>query len=357
MNKRYLSLVSVIVSLIMLVAACAPAAPPAIAPTQPPAKAGETPSKAPGPPAEMKIGGVVAYDLVAPTLLSIQKGFFKEDNLDVKEFPMGPGPRVNEMLMAKETDFMDNSSLPALIAVDKGVSLKIVATVMSGGYFALWVRSDLKDKVKSVKDLKGLKLGTTGPGSGTWTTTMFYLKKAGFSEKDVEWVTISDPSPAAWLSALKTKSIDTVATWPVLVPYLQAEGLAFPLIDIHNREVLKEYIPSGNLTPMVVVTRQDVIDRNPQLVQRRVDVEKRALQFIASHSAREVAEASAPQMKMDVEIATRIMEQQRQNYSPDGRISKSGIEAEIDIAFQAGVLSKRLKYEDVVDTRFAGTVQ
>lgn len=343
------------VGLTMLASACAPAAPsPTKAPASPPAGTSVAPAAKTGAPAKLKMGGIPALELMAPTYLAVEKGFFKEDNLEVGDIALGVGERVREALVAKEIDFLDTGILTALVGLEKGLPLKVVAGVLDTEIFGLWVRQDLQDKVKSAKDLKGLTVGVTSPGSAAWVALIYYLKKEGVGEKDVNILMMGSAAPAPWISALETKRIDAGILWAGVLPTIKQRGLAFPLIDISKPEVLRKYI-GAKATSQVIVVRQDTIDSNPQLVQRRVDVNKKALQFVASHTSREVAEAAAPGLNMDVELATKVLDEVKAFFSPDGRISKGGVEAEIEMAYEAGILTKRLKYEDIVDTRFAGS--
>ena len=122
------------------------------------------------------------------------------------------GPRMIAPLGAGQIDIGAGASSAGLYnAVSRGIIVKIVAdkgsTPPGYDYMPLIVRKDLVDsgKVKSLADLKGLKLAAAGPGSATNAKLNLALTKGGLRRQDVVELNLSYPQQVA---ALATKAID-----------------------------------------------------------------------------------------------------------------------------------------------------
>jgi NitT/TauT family transport system substrate-binding protein len=63
--------------------------------------------------------------------------------------------------------------------------------------------------VKSVADLKGLKIGVTAPGSSTHLTAVYLLAKAGVAADDVGIVGVG--SGASAVAALESGNVDAIS--------------------------------------------------------------------------------------------------------------------------------------------------
>lgn len=146
--------------------------------------------------------------------LAEDEGYFKEQGLDVEITDVANSGAPMTLLLSKNelevgagnlTSGLFNASL-------QGQQFKIVAdkghVEKDRDYIALIVRQDLIDsgKYKSLKDLKGAKMGLTAlDGVSQQIVAERFLKKAGLSEKDVSFVKLSY---AEMNATLKTKSLD-----------------------------------------------------------------------------------------------------------------------------------------------------
>src|SRR3989442_15503055 len=183
-------LVALVVSSVVITAcASAPAASPApsVAGTQ---AASATPA---APKDKVTLTGINSTELNLPTLVAIAKDFFGSENIELGEFVIGSSGTLRQAMIAKQYEFGLYAFVHIPIARLAGSPFKAVIELHDQEFFGLIVRSQLKDQVKTVKDLKGRKIGYTTPGSGSWALGNVYLKKAGLDpDKDVELVSLGD---------------------------------------------------------------------------------------------------------------------------------------------------------------------
>ena len=208
--------------LALLMAACAPAAAPTPTPTKAPAAVAATPTPAPPKPtaapptptpkpATVRFGSPGAIS-DAGIYIGIEKGYFKEQGVDVQVLPFQSGPLMIAPLAAGELEVAGGTISTGLLnAIERGVALKIVAgkgsNVKGFDFSRFTVRKDLIDsgQVKEVKDLKGKKVAVASARSGAEAIVSYLLKQGGLTIKDVELVAMTY---ADMLAAFSNKAID-----------------------------------------------------------------------------------------------------------------------------------------------------
>jgi NitT/TauT family transport system substrate-binding protein len=164
-----------------------------------------------------------------------ERGFFAEQKLKVELIAFDSGPRMIAPLGAGQIDIGAGASSAGLYnAFSRGIIVKIVAdkgsTPPGYDYMPLIVRKDLVDsgKVKTLADLKGLKLAAAGPGSATNAKLDLALIKGGLHRQDVVEVNLNYPQQ---VTALASKAIDGSITTEPSASNAIASGVAVRFSD------------------------------------------------------------------------------------------------------------------------------
>lgn len=119
-------------------------------------------------------------------LVDEEKGFFKENGLDVTVIPGAGGGDAIKNILSGQADvaFTDPGSL--YFALDKGEKLKVMYNVYPQNVFNI---VSLKEKnITKPEDLKGKTIGVYSLSSGTHQNLLVMLNQVGLSEKDVNIV-------------------------------------------------------------------------------------------------------------------------------------------------------------------------
>jgi NitT/TauT family transport system substrate-binding protein len=162
--------------------------------------------------------GVVGTSSDAPFFIADKKGYFKEAGIEVKFIRFDSAAKMIAPLGAGQLDAGGGATSAGLYnAVAQGVHIKIVAdkarNAKGYGFQAILVRKDLADKVKTYKDLKGLKIATSAVGNSESSLLNEALKKGGLKLSDVDQVYIGFPQhPAAYANGAIDASITTEPT-------------------------------------------------------------------------------------------------------------------------------------------------
>ncbi|MDB5796926.1 MAG: tauA [Paucimonas sp.] len=183
-------------------------------------------------PVEVKVGtnGVVSD---APFFIANRKGYFTEQGIKVTFVNFDSGPKMIAPLGTGQLDVAAGALSAGLFnAAARGINIKVVAdkgsTPPGYDYVPILVRRALVDsgKVKSFKDLKGLKVAEAGKGGSQSSKLNEALKSEGLSFKDVQHEYISYPQH---VTALQNGAVDASITTEPSATQAVERGIAVRL--------------------------------------------------------------------------------------------------------------------------------
>lgn len=160
---------------------------------------------------KVKIGIVNASSDVV-YYIALKKGYFAAENIEPEFIAFSSATQMIAPLGTGDLDVGGGGPNAGLYnAADRKIGVKIVAdkgSMPKGyGYFSMLVRKDLitSGKVKTVADLKGLKIGDTSKQGSGDVTLVELLKKGGLKFEDVDPYYMSAPQLAV---ALQNGALD-----------------------------------------------------------------------------------------------------------------------------------------------------
>jgi NitT/TauT family transport system substrate-binding protein len=309
----------------------------------------------------LKLPGVLSYELNLPSLVAQAKDYFGEENITLTDFVLGSGGTMRTAVIAKEFDFGLFAFVHVPIARLANSPWKMVLTTYDREIFSMIVRTSLKDRVKKVADLKGMKVGFTTPGAGSWAMASVYLEKAGLRpETDVQFVPLGGDTGVIY-TAIQTGRVDAFSAWEPITTRALESGAAFALAPIWKDEVHKEYLGSADALALGLVTREDVIKEKGDLVKRMVNAHKKGLDFIRRSSPDAIADVvlknpkTAPQFEgLDRALVIKMFDRIKPGFKT-GCLSKAGFKAEMDLSVKYKLVKAPITYEEFGDTKYAGS--
>jgi NitT/TauT family transport system substrate-binding protein len=342
----------------LVLASCGAAPVVAPSPSSAPSAAA---SASPRPPKDqLKLPSVVSTELNLGSLVAYAKDYFGEENIEVTDFVLGSSSTLRAAVIAKEYDFGLFAFVHNPLARIAGSPWKAVVATYDREIFSLLVRSQLKDTVKTVADLRGKNVGVTGAGSGSWAMANVYLKKAGLTpDKDVSIVNLGG-DPSVIYTALQSGKVDAIASWEPITSRVLETGAGFAMVSIWDPKSHQEWVGSDHALGFALMTREDVIASKPDLVKRMVTAHQKAFAFIKASSAETLADTVLKNAKtaeqfsgLDRAIVVKLIDRIKPGYGT-GCLSKSGFDVEMNIAVTYGLTKQAITFAEFGDSKFAG---
>lgn len=355
---RIVRTLSLAVIAVLILASCAGTGTTSPSPT---ASATSAASATPRPPKDqVKLPSVVSTELNLASLVAYAKDYFGEENIELTDFVLGQSGTLRAAMIAKEYDFGLFAFVHDPIARIAGSPWKTVIATYDREIFSLLVRTQLKDSVKAVTDLKGKNVGVTGAGSGSWAMANVYLRKAGLTpDKDVSLVPLGG-DPAAIYTALQTGKVDAIAGWEPITSRVLETNAGYALVSIWDPKSHQEWTGSDHALALGLMTREDVIASKPDLVRRMVNAHKKALDFIKANSAATLADVILNNKKtaeqfsgLERALVVKLIERIKPGYGT-GCLSKSGFDVEMNIAVTYQLVKQAITFQDFASTAYAG---
>jgi NitT/TauT family transport system substrate-binding protein len=198
---------------------------------------------------------------------------------------------------------------------------------------------------KSPKDLKGLKVGVSAPGSSTHMILNHFISTGGLKPSDISVIGVGLGATA--ITALKSGQIDAVSNTDPVMTKLEQDGDVKIIADTRTlrgtEQVLGGPMPAGCLYAPV-----DFIRKNPGTVQALTNAIVRADKWIQSASPQDVLR-TVPESYLlsDKALYLFSFNKVKEAISPDGVISDAGARTALKVipTFNPEVKAKEIKLE------------
>ena len=303
------------------------------------------------PPTVIKVGVLNSLS-EAVTFIALEKGYFKDEGLDVRLEVFANTADMVAPLSSGQIDIASGAptlglyngalrGLPLRLVADKGRNSK------NHGYNAIVVRKDLIDsgRVKTIADLKGLKVATASLHTPMEQHLEIALQKVGLNNKDVTLENLNFPD---MIAAFSNKAIDAALMIEPFVAIAVKRGVAVRFIGVD--EVAPDYQMAG------VIYGPEFAKKNPMAAKQWMVGYVRGirayLDAVDGRGGKEELNAALkkylPNVADPVLLSTIVFP----GFSPDGYLNLQTIEKSIDWYYDRGLLKAKPKVPDLVDYQY-----
>jgi NitT/TauT family transport system substrate-binding protein len=270
------------------------------------------------------VGGKAAL-FYLPLTLAERLGYFKDEGLDVQILDFAGGSKALQAMMGGSADVVAGGFDHVIILRARGQKLKAFVLMVATPSLALGISKERAATYKSPRDLKGMKIGVTAPGSSTNIFVNHLLGSAGLSPDDVSIIGVGT-GPTA-VAAMRAGQIDAIANVEPAITMLERSGSMKVVIETMSergcRAVFSEPLPSGSL-----YTKEEFIQRYPETTQALTNATVRALRWLSTASADEILKVIPAEYTLgDRDTYLSAFARQRPGYSKEGVIPPSGAAA------------------------------
>jgi len=169
------------------------------------------------------------------------------------------------------------------------------------------------------RDLKGLKIGVTAPGSSTNMMVNNLLAKDGLKPTDVSIVGVG--AGAGAVAALEKGEIDALSNLDPVVTQLESTGKFVSVVDTRTEKGMKE-VYGGDYMAAVIYVTDEFVRKNPNTVQAVVNAMVRADKWVAKATPQEIVDLMPNEYKAgNPSLYKQGLLKNMVGYSEDGMMS------------------------------------
>jgi NitT/TauT family transport system substrate-binding protein len=274
-----------------------------------------------------------------PLTVTERLGYFKEAGLDVEISDFAGGAKSLQALIGGSADVVTGSFDHTIQMQSKNQS--IMALVQMGRFpgFALALRKEKAASYTGPKDLKGMKIGVTAPGSSTHFMVLYMMSQAGLKPEDASF--IGTGSGGTVVAAVQHGEVDGISNADPMITKLDSEGLIKIVADTRTLEgTTKVY--GGPYPAAVLYAPTSFVEKNPNTAQALVTALVRGLKWVQSHNAEEIAKMMPEEYALgDKALFIKSIQANHDAYSPDGKFTREAAETAYKVlkAFDPAVAS------------------
>lgn len=289
-----------------------------------------------------------------PLTIAEQLGYFKDEGLNIRISDFAGGAVALRAVVGGSADVVSGAYEHTISLQSKKQIFQ--AFVLQGRLpqIVFGVASAKAASVKSFKDLKGLKIGVSAPGSSTHNLVKQLLTRGGLDpSKDASIVGVGLGAQA--IAAIKSGQIDAISNTDPVITKLEQDHAIRVLADTRTvkgtLEVWGAQLPAGCLYAPI-----EFAQKNPKTAQALANAIVRADHWIAKASATDVAKV-VPESYLLGDRALYLFsyDKVREAISPDGIVSDAGARATLKslAAFDPGVKPSEIRLERTYTNEFA----
>ena len=281
-----------------------------------------------------------------PFGVALAKGYFKDEGLNITGLisSAGGGTTLRNMLAGGGVPYGEVNPGVVVSAILAGADLKIVSdNVLTVAEFVWAVKAD--SPIKTIKDLKGRKMGYTNPRSTSQALANMLLQTAGYKPEDVELVKTGGFGEG--VAALDAGLIDITPITEPLWSKLKSKYRAIV--------VASDVLPP--LDNVVGVATVEMMEKRGDFIRAVIRALRKAVQFMKEHPD-EAGDIVAKQYNIEPEVARSAVRNLTTSttkgvpYWGDGQIHLEGLKRMIEAQRSVGAITGEVDYNKIVDTRF-----
>ncbi len=296
---------------------------------------------------EITLNEVAHSIFYAPMYVAFEEGYFEDEGLKVNLVNGLGADKTMTAVLSGDCDIGFMGAEASIYVYNEGAEDYVVnfaqLTQRAGNFL---VSRDLKEDFKW-DNIKGKTVVAGRAGGMPQMVFEYILKKQGIDPKtDLNMVQNIDFGLTA--QAFSSGQGDYTVEFEPAATGLELEGM--------GKVVASLGVESGKVPYTSFSVKKSYLEKNKDVIQGFTNAIQKGMDYVASHTPKEIAKVIQPQFKeTDAQklemIVTRYYDQD--TWKGDLIFEEASLTLLQDILEDAGVLDKRVPYQDIVTTEFA----
>ncbi len=220
-----------------------------------------------------------------PLTIAEQRGYFKDEGLDVSIVDFAGGSRALQAVVGGSADVVSGAFEHTVNMQFKGQPMRAFVLQGRAPQIVLGINPKTMPDFKGIADLKGKKVGVTAPGSSTNVMLNYLLAQAGLKPTDVSVIGVGAGQGA--VAAMRAGQIDAISNLDPVITLLQRSG-DLKIVADTRVVTASDKIFGGPMLAACLYAPQPFIDKNPATVQALANAIVRADKWIAAAGAGDI---------------------------------------------------------------------
>lgn len=259
-----------------------------------------------------------------PLTLAERLGYFRDEGLDVEINDFPGGAKALQALIGRSADVVSGAYEHTIVMQTLAQKVQAFVLQSMNPGLELGIRMDRAASYEWAKDLKGMRIGVSAPGSSTHMLVNHLLASVGLRHDDVSIIGVGT-GPSA-VAAMRSGEIDALSGVEPVMSLLERSGDMKIVVETISEKGVRDVF-GGSMPAATLYARLDYIEQNPNTIQALTNAMVRALQWLQQHSIEEVMNMLPPEYLLgDRALYAASFARLRGSYSKDGVIPKKGVD-------------------------------
>lgn len=269
-----------------------------------------------------------------PITIAQQRGYFREQGLEVEIFDVAGGSRAYEASLGGNVDLVVGVYQHVLSLQAQQQYYKAFTLLTDNIGVGIILPAEKAKSFKSFADFKGLKVGVTAPGSGSHQAVLYLLSKAGLGKSDISAIGVGTGSTA--VAAMRSGKVDAMS---MTEPAITALGDSVAIVANAMTKQGAVDLFGGAVPSISMAAKETFIAENPKVIQAVTTALVKALLWMRDAKPSEIADSvPSSDLQGGRDLYERAFQSAREMYSFDGLITEDG--AKRVLSMLEGVNSK-----------------
>ncbi|MGE0799148.1 MAG: ABC transporter substrate-binding protein [Lautropia sp.] len=285
--------------------------------------------------------GVPTDKCAATVRLGIEKGFFRDEGIDLEVKVVYGGPPLAKAYDSGQLDFGEIGSPPGTMFMSQGYDFKVVGGALRRkAHMYLCVGK----RIRTWEQLRGKRVGLLSRGScPEWFLRAMLVERGLDPDNHLEFVGLSEEYSRV-VDVFRSGRIDAFIAVEPAPSVAEAAGLVDVWGAVYDEPALPQY------QWIIHVARSGFIEREPELIRATL----RACRRSAHHAAQNVdewADFGARHYGIPRDVMARSIARELPHMHLDGQVDLRGLDEMIKLQTRLGAIHRPMRAEEICDLR------
>ena len=272
----------------------------------------------------LSVGGSISQMNKIAYFVALNRKYFQQEGLDVQSVAFASGTAALQNLIGGNADVVEGSFEHTLRMQAKGIGLMCIAVFGRYPANVLVVRKSQADKIKTIADLKGKKIGISAPGASTHNFIAGLMERAGVPWREASYVSVGTGLSA--VAAMRAgQELDAVVNLDPAINALVDAGDAVVLADSRTEEgTLAAF--GGPYLADCLYAKIDFVKANPNTAQAIANAIVHAMQWLHTASIDDIIKSLPPEYYQgDEKLYRKSLEKNLAAFQWDGIVTNAAV--------------------------------